>query len=496
MAIKFKILIPSLFILLGFLLTAIYEQKIAQLNWSVGKNQLFKYEFSSELLKKRIIAQSNENSDLSSEIRVNLEEANLFSNNGIIPTYRPTYIQVIGTTLVNGVRFLTLKRPLEENIHNGFLQKIQNAFYYERTMRCDKAKDYYESILSEHSDFVREANDIAFVRLHYGYCLFVTGDLEKALENFRIVKEVRPGSSFSESAHAIEKLIEEAKVARATQESETFDKRRKLELLLRSGDFASIISETEKTDTETPEVLLIRAKALEKTGRFSDALGQYLSLSAQREKPNIAKSANARLLLIGHVFLKDERIITIAENNAKALGDQKTVEVVRSESKSISGNGLLDPSYARESNDPNISKQDQETEKDQKPETDLGRKDLINKELDAQLASYSGILKKKNSDSNVLELELSDGRHLLAKFIQLESNVFKIKTSTYGIDVPFSLLKSIRIKNGASGSILITSDSKKGVGTEIQHVGESLILKGQSGEMSFADKSIRSIHLQ
>ena len=185
----------------------IVQVKTLQLRQQLSRQRLLNYELSSEILRTRFRTAYRNNRDFAREIRLNVLESGVMNESSDLLRVSPNVTERLGMYAVNAVRLLNFKPVLYLNQNAEALLLAQYAFLMERKKRFKEAVGVYARLEQRLSD--SQADDHAFVLLHYGYCLAVLGQTKPALEKLDAVKRWYPDTHFEESARVLSLVIRE-----------------------------------------------------------------------------------------------------------------------------------------------------------------------------------------------------------------------------------------------------------------------------------------------
>ncbi|MCE9500086.1 MAG: hypothetical protein K8R21_06265, partial [Leptospira sp.] len=309
-----------------FVSRSIISTRLLELKYQISREQLMNYELSSRVLRekfKQLIYRGKE--DFKTEVKFSVLESSIM-NAGNIKTEETSLSQVFGLHIINMVRRLSLKGRLDflENEKNILL--LQYAFYLERTKKYASANKRYsdlERILGNSAGEER-----AFIFLHNGFCLALTGKIPEAIEKLSYAEERFPGTSYSENAKILKKLILEAEEKKKIIFSGSKTPAEKAVALFDSGNYASAFDELAKVEFLSVKDSFLKARIYEETGQSPLAVPEYLRLISENKDPVISKKANRRLMLIGNFFEENREIAKLSRETAKTLGDTEAIAQV------------------------------------------------------------------------------------------------------------------------------------------------------------------------
>lgn len=289
------------------------------LRLSILRQGLLNHELASSLLERRLWAIQTD-AALNAELRNFVAESTVFSADRL--PAGASIQERLGIPIVNFVRLLGLKPLLGIDADRTRLEEMQSAFVLERTKRIREAEEIYAGLEGR---FSSGSEDRAFVLLHRAYCLLLLGRTKDSQSAAHLLIREQPGTHYARSAAVLldflarqEELVEIA--GRSTDQAE------RGRYFFLGGAFGRSADEYSRAERLAVEDRLRYARALEETGQVKDA-ARLLEDVARDPSPS-ARSANERLLLIGHFLGGGETIRRAAVERAERLGQNDLVSKV------------------------------------------------------------------------------------------------------------------------------------------------------------------------
>ena len=314
-----------------FIVNAILQVKLIELKVQLTKSQIMNYEFSSEILKRKFRLMLAGREDLKSEIETTALESSIMNFESSGKKTHMTPLQNVGLAIINIVRYLTLKDIVYLADDQKKLVKLQYAFLMERNQRCGKASEKYSEL--EDELLTSSKDDRAFVLLHHGYCKAITGDVIMASEKLNEVIRKYPGTHFSTSSKILLEVLKESENRTKKLITEGISEEQMAVRLFRSGQHALALKKFNSIENLTLDMRYMKARSNEKVGNIKIAIPEYKELSSQATNLDVAKNANRRLLMLGHLYGGGEEVKKIAETNAQKLGDTEVASNIKEGAK-------------------------------------------------------------------------------------------------------------------------------------------------------------------
>lgn len=226
---------------------------------------------------------------------------------------------------LNGIRELIGKPPLLLHRDESSMDRIAYAYMLERAHRWSEAIEAYRSALmtSDLSDPER-----ANLMIHLGFCYSMDSRPDDAREVFEEIAEVLPESEHALVAREMIGYLDRFEEYRET-ETETFPGRSEFLTV----DYHRALSEldrfiaTQPSLEEEAEARYYRARALEETGRYEEAIEEYERISLL-PSPEWNRAAGRRLIMIGEFYVPDEATSQAGGEILVALDDESFAEVL------------------------------------------------------------------------------------------------------------------------------------------------------------------------
>ncbi|EMJ96489.1 tetratricopeptide repeat protein [Leptospira alstonii] len=423
--------------ILGFLLIVFFglivlDTKLYELKVTLEKRKLFNFSFSSEILRSKFESILSNKDNIRAEMNLNNLQSSLIESNQL-ETFSVGILQSFGSVLINSVRFVTGKPPIDFEINSTKIRLLEHAFALERNQAYKEAYQAY----GESSDtFTKGTEESGFILLHQGFCLAVQGEFDYALKDLESVLENNPGTVFANDAEILIAIIQRSKQS-AKEIEENFDSpESRAKAYFAKGNYSKVLEEFAKADMTSAEMKYIQAYSLEKTGNQSSAITEYAKLAFSKTDKEIAIKANRRLMMLGHYYNAGTEIAKISDKNAERLGDASEAAEIKASSEKLKHTSA-------EENLLNLNKSGRIDEK----------KSLLSAELQEVVSKSEAFLRKTEEEAkveakNYIAIQVSDSVPVYGDKIVIDGDEtklfsahFPITLATYTID-SIGLMKS------------------------------------------------------
>ncbi|EOQ88079.1 hypothetical protein LEP1GSC202_3067 [Leptospira yanagawae serovar Saopaulo str. Sao Paulo = ATCC 700523] len=495
-----------LFSIFGFLFCffalasdAIVSVKLQELRFGILRDQLMNYELSSQTLRERLKQMFLSKDDYMTEVKVNILESGIMNSETEGMDLKMSWKDRFGLFVINTVRFLNLKSPLELEEQQKTIIRLQFAFYMERTRKypiaAKKYQELEESITSTLSD------EMAFTLLHHGYCLVMTGEREKAFVKLNKAIDLFPGSHYSENASLLISFLEDGEKKKEELKSKKKSPEELAYSLFQSGDYEETLRTLESLPVLTNDQSYIKARSMEELGKTSNAVKEYIQLVKQKENKEVAIRANRRLLLIGNFYQENKSLVAFSKEEANKLGDAKAAENIE-EGKTLVLKPVIIEKILKTESTGNLTTEETKELNQIKDEIKLSLEDSkeetknlaavvseekipllpetpVAEETKVATQNKRPIAEKQENNLPIkLKVKLRDGREVVCEEVLIEGKLANLKLGSFGLNVPYDLIVSVRSTNPKKGKI------KLGIGSGI--AGESNQWnQNQSGDWVF-----------
>ncbi|EKR71704.1 hypothetical protein LEP1GSC021_4938 [Leptospira noguchii str. 1993005606] len=437
------------FLLIVFFGLIVLDTKLYELKVTLEKRKLFNFSFSSEILRSKFESILSNRDNIRAEMNLNNLQSSLIESNQL-ETFSVGVLQSFGSVLINAVRFVTGKPPIDFEISSTKIRLLEHAFALERNQAY---KEAYQAYGESTETFAKGTDESGFILLHQGFCLAVQGEFDYALKDLESVLENNPGTVFANDAEILIAIIQKSKQS-AKEIEENFDSpESRARAYFAKGNYAKVLEEFAKSDMTSAEMKYIQSYSLEKTGNQNAAITEYAKLAFSNTNKEIAIKANRRLMMLGHYYNAGSEIVKISDKNAERLGDASEAAEIKASSEKLKH-------LSAEENLFNLNKTGRGDEE---------KKSLLNSELQAVVAKSEAFLKKveeetKVESKNYIAIQVTDSVPVYGDKIiingdetKLFSAHFPITIATYTID-SIGLMKN-SIKN--SHKLLFVQNKEK-----------------------------------
>ncbi|TGK48315.1 tetratricopeptide repeat protein [Leptospira bouyouniensis] len=474
-----------LFLFFAMASEAIVSVKLQELRFGILRDQLMNYELSSQTLRERLKQMFLSKDDYMSEVKVNILESGIMNSETEGLDLKMSWKDRFGLSVINSVRFLNLKSPLELEEQQKTIIRLQFAFYMERTRKYPIASKKYQEL--EESITATLSDEMAFTLLHHGYCLVMMGEREKAYVKLNKTIDLFPGSHYAENASLLISFIEDGQKKKNELKSKKKSPEELAYSLFQSGDYEETLKALESLPVLTNDQSYIKARSMEELGKTSNAVKEYIQLVKQKENKDVAIRANRRLLLIGNFYQENKSLVAFSKEEATKLGDAKAAENIE-EGKSLVLKPVIIEKILKTETTSNLSQEETKELNQIKEEIKVSLEDskIETKNLAAVVSEEKiplvaetplatdkkingptqNITKKEEPNLPIkLKVKLRDGREVVCDEIQIEGNLASLKLGTFGLNLPYDLIVSVQSTNLKKGKIKI--------GTNVGVTGES-----------------------
>ena len=236
-----------------------------------------------------------------------------------------------GIVAVNLVRMLNFKPFLRIDKDRESLLNLQYAFFLEKKKRFHMAAKKYaelEKILQNSL-----SNDYAFVLLHHGYCLALSGEREKSIDRLKTVEILYNGTHFADSASLMLSVLSENKIKDIMIEKKYTDGKEKGIAYFKTGQFNKAIFHLEKGEKLSGRDKFILARSYEESGRVKKSIPIYYKVINNYADMSLKKKATRRLLILGKFFDGGISTIKFAIRQSIRNGDREAIDQIRQANK-------------------------------------------------------------------------------------------------------------------------------------------------------------------
>lgn len=484
---RIALLFLLILLALGFVSQSIVKISLVQLRVLLAREQLLNYELSSRMLRAKFKQMLLQKDDLKQEVKMKVLESSVM-NFDRADQVKLSADEVVGLWVVNIVRLLNIKPLLSLEEDQNRLLLLQYAFHLERTRKYAQAAEKYTALEDE---FSTGDENLAFVLLHNGFCLALSGQTGTAIEKLEEVEEDYRGTHYQENATILISILREG-----LTRQEDILKRFKTEIeraraLYSNGQYAAALASFQKAKRLTYNDRYQRARSYEEVGQSRKAIDEYMKL-ANSGGGQVAKQANRRLLVIGEVYDGGDKIKKYAEDKAKKLGDtailnevkevaalKKEPEVVAKIQKklkedpgSIDAETLEQLQDIKEELETTLAAEEKQVasivEKQETREDDAAREKARKERerLARRAAAANRLLAARTGKKHLrLRADLIDGRQVRGFVINRvgkDPEQFAEIKERFSVRVPLGDIKSISLDNpGERALVMITPDSGK-----------------------------------
>ncbi|PJZ29655.1 tetratricopeptide repeat protein [Leptospira kmetyi] len=322
--------------ILGFLLIVFFglvvlDTKLYELKVTLEKRKLFNFSFSSEILRSKFESILSNRDNIKAEMNLNNLQSSLIESNQL-ESFSVGILQNFGSVLINGVRLITGKPPIDFEISSTKVRALERAFNLERNQAY---KDAYQAYGETLDIFAKGTDESGFILLHQGFCLAVQGEFDLALKDLESVLEHNPGTVFANDAEILIAIIQKSKQSIQEIEENLDSPESRAKAFFAKGNYAKVLEEFAKSNMTSAEMRYIRAYSLEKTGNQNAAITEYAKLAFSDTDKEIAIKANRRLMMLGHYYNAGSEIARISDKNAERLGDASEAAEIRASSEKL-----------------------------------------------------------------------------------------------------------------------------------------------------------------
>lgn len=433
----------SLFIaILGFLLIVVFglivlDTKLYELKVTLEKRKLFNFSFSSEILRSKFESILSNRENIRAEMNLNNLQSSLIESNQL-EKFSVGILQNFGSVLINSVRFVTGKPPIDFEISSTKIRLLEHAFTLERNQAFKEAYQAYGESLKT---FAKGTDESGFILLHQGFCLAVQGEFDHALKDLESVLENNPGSVFANDAEILIAIVQKSKQS-AKEIEENFDSpESRARAYFAKGNYPKVLEEFAKSEMTSAEMKYIQAYSFEKTGNQNVAITEYAKLAFSNTDKEIAIKANRRLMMLGHYYNAGNEIVKISDKNAERLGDTSEATEIKTSSEKLKRTNVED----------NLSNPDKTSHTDEK-------KSLLSSEIQEVVSKSEAFLKKaeeeaKSEAKNYIAIQVSDSVPVYGDKIIIDGDETKLFSAHFPITLATYTIDSITVmKNSIKNS--------------------------------------------
>ncbi|ALO28256.1 MULTISPECIES: tetratricopeptide repeat protein [Leptospira] len=444
----------SLFIaILGFLLIVVFglivlDTKLYELKVTLEKRKLFNFSFSSEILRSKFESILSNRENIRAEMNLNNLQSSLIESNQL-EKFSVGILQNFGSVLINSVRFVTGKPPIDFEISSTKIRLLEHSFTLERNQAYKEAYQAYGESLKT---FAKGTDESGFILLHQGFCLAVQGEFDHALKDLESVLENNPGTVFANDAEILIAIVQKSKQS-AKEIEENFDSpESRARAYFAKGNYPKVLEEFAKSEMTSAEMKYIQAYSFEKTGNQNVAITEYAKLAFSNTDKEIAIKANRRLMMLGHYYNAGNEIVKISDKNAERLGDRSEAAEIKASSEKLKRADVED----------NLSNPDKTSHIDEK-------KSLLSSEIQEVVSKSEAFLKKAEEEAkveakNYIAIQVSDSVPVYGDKIIIDGDETKLFSAHFPITLATYTIDSITVmKNSIKNSrkLLLIQNKEK-----------------------------------
>ncbi|MBN1411162.1 MAG: tetratricopeptide repeat protein [Spirochaetales bacterium] len=348
-----------------------------------------KYKLCKDLYENRI----NEKNLDSEELKTSYLIASFENQNKLqLDKYKDVAGPVI--FILNLVRQILNKAPIETIIEGQTNNSIAIAYYYERNKDYEKALDVYGKILANTG--LEKAKEPIII-LHQGFCNAVIGNYETAKEKYLSIINNYNNENAAITAAILLKYLEEfqneiEKVKNS--KASGVEKSEQLFKLIAYKDALQVLDNVSVSDPKQKEKInYYKARCLEETGEKEESVKVYQELIQDNHESDYAKIANERILVISTMDVEGEKYKELAEKNNTLIQDESFNDLLEKSQK-------IEDLYKQEDNVINKSKEIFEAENVTEPKSG-NEVAAENTQTDAEIAMTNGEV--ENTSGNTEE---------------------------------------------------------------------------------------------
>src|SRR5512135_3166971 len=123
---------------------------------------------------------------------------------------------------------------------------LQYAFYLERNRRFKQASEKYSQLEKMFSG--TESDDLGFVLLHDGYSLALLGETDTALKRLERVKELFPGTHYSDTATVLIRILLDSQQTIQNIETKYDNDKDRAVALFQAGQYAEAVKKFQNVE--------------------------------------------------------------------------------------------------------------------------------------------------------------------------------------------------------------------------------------------------------
>ncbi|EMM75035.1 hypothetical protein QMM42_15140 [Leptospira santarosai] len=428
--------------ILGFLLIVVFglivlDTKLYELKVTLEKRKLFNFSFSSEILRSKFESILSNKENIRAEMNLNNLQSSLIESNQL-EKFSVGILQNFGSVLINSVRFVTGKPPIDFEISSTKIRLLEHSFTLERNQAYKEAYQAYGKSLKT---FAKGTDESGFILLHQGFCLAAQGEFDHALKDLESVLENNPGTVFANDAAILMAVVQKSKQS-AKEIEENFDSpESRARAYFAKGNYPKVLEEFAKSNMTSAEMKYIQAYSFEKTGNQNVAITEYAKLAFSNTDKEIAIKANRRLMMLGHYYNAGNEIAKISDKNAERLGDTSEASEIKASSEKLK----------RTNTEENLANSTKTSLVDEK-------KSLLSSEIQEVVSKSEAFLKKAEEEKkaeakNYIAIQVSDSVPVYGDKIIIDGDETKLFSAHFPITLATYTIESITVmKNSVKNS--------------------------------------------
>ena len=213
----------------------------------------------------------------------------------------------------------------------GTLGRLNEIYTLERSRRYDEAAAAYHTFLAM-DGLERDLESSA--RLHYLFCLAMTGELEAAIGEARLLQRDFSETTAAPVAWRLLDVLQAMQIARLRADDEgDFQRARTLFFTLQHeearGILVRIADDPAEDATRRDEAQYYLGRIAEEQGNADEALSRYRGLiAATNTADDIRRDAARRTLILGSFYVEEKQVALEASRTLAEIGDSGFVATV------------------------------------------------------------------------------------------------------------------------------------------------------------------------
>jgi len=276
------------------------------------------------MIKNRMLSKAEIASDYLNEGEMMAVLSGEFDNKSLrIDYFR--FFEKPATVFVNALSFILGDKPIRNFSEDKGNKLIEVAYFFERKRKFKKASKVYEAAIRYFED---DPKNLAYIYLHRGFCLSLTGERIKALIDYDSVIKLVPNGEMKITAQKLKNFLTEVQTKLAIVEKlvTSVSKGKAFYDLMAYNKAIETMNEMERNNIRTQKLYFYRGRAYEEIGNTKKALADYRKVISISKYTLLATNANRRIFMLGSYYSSDVSLKKESKKNAVTMHDETFIK--------------------------------------------------------------------------------------------------------------------------------------------------------------------------